>query len=70
MENRTVPKAKKRLVRLKEAAEYMSMSYWKIRSLVHSEQLPFLQEGEGPILIDERDLDKYIERNKRVPPHW
>lgn len=58
---------RKRLLKLKAAAEYLSLSPWKIRNLVHKGLLPVVQDTEGaPFLLDVRDLDGYIERNKRT----
>ena len=57
----------RRLVRLKAAAEYLSLSPWKVRSLIQAGRLPVVQDSEGsPFLLDVRDLDGYVERNKRV----
>jgi excisionase family DNA binding protein len=59
----------RRLLRLKAAAEYLSLSPWKVRSLIQAGRLPVVQDGEGsPFLLDVRDLDGYVERNKRLTP--
>jgi excisionase family DNA binding protein len=59
----------RRLLRLKAAAEYLSLSPWKLRSLIQAGRLPVVQDSEGsPFLLDVRDLDGYVERNKRVSP--
>jgi excisionase family DNA binding protein len=59
----------RRLLRLKAAAEYLSLSPWKVRSLIQAGRLPVVQDGEGsPFLLDVRDLDVYVERNKRLTP--
>jgi excisionase family DNA binding protein len=56
----------KRLLRTREAADYLSVSAWKVRRLIQDGRLPVVQHGEGaPFLLDLRDLDGYIERNKR-----
>jgi len=61
--------SRRRLVRTKEAAEYLSMSPWKLRRLIQDGRLPVVQDGEGaPFLLDLRDLDSYIDRNKRISP--
>lgn len=58
---------RRRLLRIKPAAEYTSLSPWKLRELVHDGKIPFVQEAEGsPFLFDQRDLDDWIERNKRI----
>lgn len=59
----------RRLLRLKAAAEYLSLSPWKVRSLIQAGRLPVVQDGEGsPFLLDVRDLDSYVDRNKRAMP--
>jgi excisionase family DNA binding protein len=59
----------RRLLRLKAAAEYLSLSPWKLRALIQAGRLPVVQDGEGsPFLLDLRDLDGYVERNKRATP--
>lgn len=58
---------RRRLLRTKEAAEYLSISTWKLRRLIQDGRLPVVQDGEGaPFLLDLRDLDSYIDRNKRI----
>ena len=60
---------KRRLLRTKEAAEYLSLSPWKLRRLIQEGRLPVVQDADGsPFLLDLRDLDSYIERNKRLTP--
>jgi excisionase family DNA binding protein len=57
----------RRLLRTREAAEYLSCSPWKLRKLIQDGRLPVVQNGEGvPFLLDLRDLDAYVERNKRT----
>lgn len=60
---------KQRLFRIKAAAEYMSLSPWKLRQLVQLGKLPVVQDVVGsPFLFDVRDLDGFIERSKRTVP--
>jgi excisionase family DNA binding protein len=60
---------RRRLLRTKEAAEYLSVSPWKLRRLIQDGRLPVVQDGDGsPFLLDVRDLDSYIDRNKRISP--
>ena len=54
------------LVRVREAAEYLGSSPWKIRQPIADRRIPFVQDGDGPFWLDIRDLDSFIERNKRV----
>ena len=57
----------RRLFRLKVAAEYLSLSPWKVRRLIQAGRLPVVQDCEGgPFLLDVRDLDCFVERHKRV----
>jgi excisionase family DNA binding protein len=60
---------RKRLLRLKDAAHYLSLSPWKLRRLVWERRLPVVQDGEGsPFLFDRSDLDSYVESHKRASP--
>lgn len=60
---------KKRLLRSPAAAEYLSQSPDKMRRLVHNGELPVVHTGPGaPILFDIRDLDAWVERNKKLSP--
>jgi excisionase family DNA binding protein len=60
---------RKRLLRLKDAAVYLSLSPWKLRRLVWERRLPVVQDCEGsPFLFDQHDLDCYVETNKRHFP--
>ena len=59
----------RRLFRLKAAAEYLSLSPWKLRKLIQDRRLPVVQDGDGsPFLLDVQDLDAYVEHNKRMTP--
>jgi excisionase family DNA binding protein len=66
--NRTTAPSR-RLLRTKEAAEYLSVSPWKLRKLVQDGLLPIVQDSDGAAWrVDVRDLDGFIERNKRLRP--
>jgi excisionase family DNA binding protein len=57
----------RRLLRLRDAAQYLSLSPWKLRHIIQSGQLPIIKYGENaPWLLDLRDLDGWIERNKHI----
>ncbi len=57
----------RRLLRLKEAAGYLSLSPWKLRHIVQCGELPVVKYAENaPWLLDVRDLDLWVERNKRA----
>nr|BDD45668.1 hypothetical protein 16 [Desulfobacterales bacterium] len=52
---------------LKQAAEYLGLTLWAIRERIWAGQLPVVQfPGGRKQYIDVRDLDGFIEKNKRV----
>ena len=62
-----------RLLRLHEAATYLSVSYWSVRDLVARGDIPAVRlpspgarDGRAlrRVLLDRRDLDRLIERHK------
>ena len=60
---------KRRLLRIKAASDYLSLSPWKLRQLIQCGKLPVVQDTEGsPFLLDVRDLDGWLERSKRTIP--
>ena len=57
----------KRLLRTKDAAEYLGMSPGKLRRLTQSGELPIIQHDEhSPWLYDLHDLDSHIEKSKHT----
>ena len=57
----------KRLLRTREAAAYLSLSAWKLRTLVADGHLPVVQaDDSSPFLFDVQDLDSWTERHKRI----
>jgi excisionase family DNA binding protein len=67
MRDESTPVKSKRLLRTRDAAQYLSISSWKLRRLIQDGKLPVVQDVDGsPFLLDVRDLDGYIERNKRT----
>jgi excisionase family DNA binding protein len=62
------PSNPRRLMRLKEAANYVSISPWKLRGLVQSGEIPVVKNndraGGGAWLLDVRDLDDWVSRTK------
>lgn len=57
----------KRLLRTREAAAYLSLSAWKLRSLVADGKLPVVQaDDSSPFLFDRQDLDSWAEQHKRT----
>lgn len=55
----------RRLLTIQAAAEYLSTTPWAIRSLLWGREVPFLRLGKR-FLLDVRDLDAWIDRNKAV----
>lgn len=56
-----------RLVKAKQAAQYLNISTWKLRNLVQEGRIPYIPgEGTAPWLFDRRDLDQYVEKAKVV----
>lgn len=63
------PQPPRRLLRLKAASIYLSMSQWRLRRLIWEGRIPTVQPQEGsPFLLDIRDLDYFVEHSKRTTP--
>lgn len=61
----TADSPSRRLLKVKQAAAYMSISPWTVRKLVQSQQLRIVKlDDRGPWLLDVRDLDQFIETRK------
>jgi excisionase family DNA binding protein len=57
----------RRLLTLPQAVEYIGLSAWKLRKLIHEGKLPIVELNEGQkFWIDRQDLDSLVERSKRV----
>jgi excisionase family DNA binding protein len=57
----------RRFLRLKQGADYLALSPWKLRQLLASGEIPFIQlEAGGPYQLDIRDLDRFAEKHKRT----
>lgn len=54
----------RRLFSVKEAAEYIGLSKREVYNMITTEELPPVTRGRRKML-DIRDIDKWIERNKR-----
>lgn len=57
----------RRLLRLKEAADYLHISPWQLRRIAQAGELPIIKpedHNHAPWLVDVRELDSWIERNK------
>jgi excisionase family DNA binding protein len=54
-----------RLMKVRRAADYLDLSVWTLRRLVQEGQLPVVQlPGHSPWLLDQCDLDAWIEKHK------
>ena len=53
----------KRLLTVKEAAEYLGRSEWSVRELIWAGSLPIVREGRR-IHLDLEDLDNWISERK------
>jgi len=60
--SRSKPAISRRLLRLKAAATYLSVSIWTLRGMIQRGELPVIQNGAW--LLDMKDLDLWIERQK------
>jgi len=61
-------KTQRRLLKTRDAAEYLSCSAWKLRELVRDEKIPhvLLGDEEGVWRFDVRDLDKFIDSRRQL----
>ena len=50
---------------MKEAAEYLGISYWLINQLVRRKQIPCSKVG-GKFLFRVQALEEYLNRKKRI----
>lgn len=53
-----------RLLTMRQAAEYLAVSYWTVRGWVESGKLSPVRLGERLIRIERADLDRLIETRK------
>lgn len=57
----------RRLLRLRVAAEYLSLSTWTLRHIVQEGEIPIISYGPSrPWLFDRADLDQWIEKHKQT----
>ncbi len=54
----------RRLYSIKEASQYLGRSVWALREMLWAGKLPYVRDGRR-ILLDIRDMDAWIEKNKR-----
>jgi excisionase family DNA binding protein len=63
MKNR--PALPPRLLKTAQAAAYISVSPWQLRRLIAQGRIPVIRiRDTARFLLDQRDLDCFIERNK------
>ena len=56
----------KRLFDLKEAAVYLGRPVFSVRTLIWKGLLPVIKnDGERKMYLDVRDMDEYVERNRK-----
>ncbi len=58
-----VPALKKRLLTVKEAAQYLSVCQWTVRTMVSEGRVPAVRMNRR-VLLDVLDLDRFIQRTK------
>jgi len=58
----------KRLLKTKQAANYLSCSTWKLRELVRDEKIPHVIIGDDDSVwrFDVLDLDKFIDSRRQI----
>jgi hypothetical protein len=63
------PMPSPRLLPLKQAAEYLGLTVWAMRERIWAGQIPVVQfPGGRKQYIDTKDLENFIQDNKRVIP--
>ncbi len=58
------PPVRERLLSVREAGNYLSLSHWTVREMIWRGELPEVRIGRR-LLVDVRDLDELIQRSKR-----
>jgi hypothetical protein len=57
----------RRILRLKQAAEYCGITAWTLRRVVRAGGIQYIQHGQaGPFFFDLRDLDAYLDGAKKT----
>jgi excisionase family DNA binding protein len=54
-----------RLLDLRAAGHYLSLSYWTVRDMIHRGEISHIRAGRR-VLVDVRDLDEWIDFNKQT----
>lgn len=55
-----------RLLSTSRAAEYLAISPWQLRELVHSGKLHYIPAGARSWRFDIRDLDAFVDAQKEL----
>jgi excisionase family DNA binding protein len=63
MRKQPVPTIEPRLLVIKDAAKYLAVHVWFLRSAVWAHRIPSLKLGNR-LLFDRRDLDAFVEQQK------
>lgn len=58
-----LPKVQRTTLTMKEAAEYLGISYWLINQLVRRKQIPCARVG-GRVLFRVQALDEYLKEKE------
>jgi len=53
----------RRLLTVKDAAQYLSCTVWAVRELAWAQKVPSIKIGRR-LLFDVRDIDAFVEREK------
>ena len=59
-----LPKVERTTLTMKEAAEYLGISYWLVNQLVRRKQIPYSKVG-GKFLFRIQVLDEYLSRKEK-----
>ena len=59
-----LPKVQRTTLTMKEAAEYLGISYWLINQLVRKKQIPCSKVG-GKFLFRVQALDEYLTKKEK-----
>ena len=59
------PPVEQRLFRVRDAARYLGVATWFVRTMVWRREIPVVKFG-NKFLFDKCDLDAYVEKHKKV----
>ena len=63
----TIPQLAPRLLNVSEAARYLGVRVWTLRTLTWNKQLAPVRIGESRrLLYDRADLDQFVEKQKKA----